>query len=62
MRTAFAAGRSEPPGYGNVLARICGWCKTFASADDAVKASQGAPLSHGICERCKAKLFEGEAA
>lgn len=56
MKTAFAAGRSEPPGHADDFAKQCAWCKRWGSADDAVKASQGAPISHGICSACREKL------
>lgn len=57
MRTSFAAGRSEPPGHADDLAHRCAWCKRWGSGDDAVKASNGAAVSHGICPDCKARLL-----
>lgn len=45
-----------------VVARQCGWCRTWFRVRDHVLASLGAKVSHGICPSCAAKHFPEDAA
>lgn len=34
------------------LSRMCSWCREYASPEDEALARAGAPVTHGLCDRC----------
>lgn len=69
--TVVDGGKRRPVVVGHItpgqraVARLCSWCSEWKTDADEAAHEKGAPISHGICAECKAKLlapFNGDAA
>lgn len=51
-RQVFAVGHIRPKRLVD-LARVCAWCSRFLTDRDRIRAMNGAPITHCMCESCK---------